>query len=110
MPDLGFDSPVAGTSFDPLLTASSGPAAEAKTTTVSNWFYYLGAGLGDALDGNVRAPVANAGVNFGVAADGSIFVQGQAAGQGQQAKSAAVTLSPSILLIGFLVFMLIRKS
>lgn len=95
--------------FDPILTTGSGPIGEAKTTTVSNWFYYLGAGIADGLDGQQRSPVANAGVNFGVGSNGEIYVQGTAAGAGQQASAARVSLSPTILLLAGLAYLLWRR-
>lgn len=95
--------------FNDLLTAGSGPIGEAKTTTVSNWFYWLGTGITDALDGRQVQPVANAGVNLGVGNDGNIYVQGSAGGAGQAAQAARFSVSPSVLLIAGLVFLLLRK-
>ena len=95
--------------FAPILTASSGPIGEAKTSAVSNWFYYLGAGLADQLDGTIRQPVANAGLNVGVAPNGEIYVQGSAGGAGKEASAARLSLSPSVILLAGLAFMLWQK-
>lgn len=95
--------------FDGILTASSGPVGEAKTSILSNWFYYLGAGIGDSLDGNQRSGVSGAGVNFGVGPDGSVFIQGTTAQVGQQGKAATVSVSPVLLLLAVGAYMLWKK-
>ena len=106
MPDLGSEN----LNQYPEVMAPSVAQVEAKTSAVSNWFYYLGTGLADALDGTSRAPIANAGVNLGVGPDGSVYIQGQAAGQGQAARAATFSVSPTLLLIGALVFVLMRSN
>lgn len=106
MADLGSESL---NPFDPILTTGSGPVGEAKTTTVSNWFYYLGAGIADGLDGQQRTPMANAGVNFGVGADGQIYVQGSAGGANQPASAATFRISPTVLLLAGMAFWMWRK-
>lgn len=95
--------------FDGVLTASSGPVGEAKTSILSNWFYYLGAGIGDSLDGNQRSAVAGAGLNFGVGPDGSVFVQGTTAQVGKQGAAATVTVSPVLVLLAVGAYLLWKR-
>ncbi|WP_050415441.1 hypothetical protein [Azoarcus sp. CIB] len=87
------------------------PIAEQQATSVSNWFYYLGRGITDGVDSQVRyaTPLMNGGVNFGMAGDGSLYVQGSAGGYGAPAPAAGLTINPTLILIGLGLWFLLKK-
>lgn len=98
--------------FDDVERGTVGPLDEARQTSVANWFYYLGRGLTDGIDSQNRyaAPLANAGVNFGVGADGMVYVQGSTGGlSGPGANTTGLAISPTLILIGLGLWLLLKK-
>jgi hypothetical protein len=95
--------------YDDLERGTTGPLDEARQTSVSNWFYYLGRGITDGIDSQSRygVPLNNAGVNFGVGADGSVYVQGSTGGT---SKPAGLSISPGLILLAVGAWLLLRKA
>lgn len=73
---------------------SAAPVDQARQSSVSNWFYYLGQGITDSLDGRVYAPVAASGASVGVTA-------------GQN--GVGVTISPVFIMLGVLAWMAMKR-
>lgn len=84
---------------------------ENRQAAISDWYFRFAGSVLDGVDANSRSltPLNNASVNFGIGADGSIYVAGQSGDPSAANDSGNFKITPLMLLVAAVVVFAVIK-